>query len=557
MRRSAPALVAHLLAVCLAPLAVACFGESKVVRVYDGRIVEGKFVSSDAYAAYLRGALAEEAGDLRAALSAYEQASHEDDADPEPLTRVGDVWCRLNPSSPGADDAFARALRIDNAYAPALAAQARCLAARGKPADAFAIASQIAPTDRKSANVEALLIRLAAARPGGAADRQMRERAIALTVASGESPAAWDALIAWARAKSDAELLARGLEGLIHVAPARSAEVETGVLELLGIGQTALARRVAARLADTPVERGGRGIHDPTAARLAIDDAILGGDLERARRRATRGHVALSEVAARALILERPELASTLARSVLSADPNVGGARMVLLALLAREGASPVTADAAPPKTGPTDRPAAACVLVLAERLASSSSPEVARTWASSVGAEPMAPHDPSLGPLAVDLAARGVIPEASLPVELRLELAARRREVPPPVDVALLDKQVVDAKHALLWHLLVDPAGAQTQRLLSRMYGAADRDPIIGFALARAALAAAPGEPKTTDAWAPVLRAIAVAPSHPLILAVALEVAKRGGRAEDVPPARARLLAVARTPAEHELARE
>jgi hypothetical protein len=88
-------------------------------------------------------------------------------------------------------------------------------------------------------------------------------------------------------------------------------------------------------------------------------------------------------------------------------------------------------------------------------------------------------------------------------------------------------------------------------------MHGAAERDPIVGFALARAALAGAPGVPGKSDAWAPVLRAIAAEPSHPLLLAVAVEIAKKAGRAEDVPPARARLMAVARTPAERALAAE
>ena len=53
---------------------VACGSESKVVRVYDGRIVEGAYVPAEAYAAYLKGVLAEEAGDLRSALSSYELA---------------------------------------------------------------------------------------------------------------------------------------------------------------------------------------------------------------------------------------------------------------------------------------------------------------------------------------------------------------------------------------------------------------------------------------------------------------------------------------------------
>ncbi|MBX3205980.1 MAG: hypothetical protein KF764_12990 [Labilithrix sp.] len=541
----------------LASLGIGCAGESRVVRVYDGRIVEGAYVPPEAYAAYLKGVLAEEAGDLRSALAAYELSAREDDEDPEPLTRIGDVRCRLDPKNKGADEALARALRIDRSYAPAIAAKARCAAARGEPAEGVAIVGTIAVEDRTSAGLEALFVRLAAARADSAADRQARERAIALTLASGEDPVAWEALVAWGRGKADGELFARGLEGMLAVAPLRSREVEAGALELLGVGQAGLARRVAARVADAPTELGVGAVSDPTVARLAIDEAILSGDVERAERRATRGHVALSEVAARALILERPELAARVARSVLGADPSAGGAAMVLAALAAR-GPSPASgAFALPRGKDTTDRPSAACVLVLAERLAALDTPETARLWAARVAPAPMAPHDPVTGPLAVDLAARGVIPEAALPLELRVELAARRREPPPPVDAAAVDKNVVDAKHALLWHLLIDPTGAPAKALLSRMYGAADRDPIVGFALGRATLASVRGAPGASDAWGPALRAIAASPSHPLLLAVALEIAKRGGRAEDLPPARARLMAVARTPAERALAAE
>jgi hypothetical protein len=561
--------VAKLGALGLAALGLAalgCGGEAKVVRVYDGRIVEGGFVPAEAYAAYLRGVLAENAGDLRSALAAYEQAAQADDEDPEPLSRIGDVRCKLDPSSKGADEALGRALRIDSTYAPALAAKARCAAARGNPAEGAAIVAQIAPADRQSASLEALFVRLAAAAPDSPALRAARQRAIALTLASGDDPVAWDALIAWGRGKADGELLARGLEGLIRVAPLRSREVEAGALELLGIGHAGLARRVAARLPDTPPDLGIGGIHDPTVARLAIDEAILAGDLDRAERRATRGHVALSEVAARALILERPELAATAARHVVGADPNAGCAAMVLTALAARGASGPdaatlasFAAERARTKMPPTDEPAAACILVVAERLAVLGNVEAARQWTARVASRggSLTPHDPVTGPLAVELAARGVINERGLPLELRLELAARRREAPPAVDTAAVERQVVDAKHALLWHLLVDPNGTPARTMLSRMSGAADRDPIIGFALARAALAAAPSAPSTSELWAPVLRAIAASPSHPLLLAIAVEIAQKGGRAEDVPPARARLMAVAQTPAERALATE
>jgi tetratricopeptide (TPR) repeat protein len=538
-----------------------CSSDPKVVRVYDGHIVEGPFVPSEAYASYLKGVLAEEAGDLRSALAAYEQSIREDDEDPEPFTRIGDVRCKIDPTNKGADEALGRALRLDKTYAPALAAQARCAAARGQSADAVAFAERGVAEDGTNPAMQSLLVRLAAQRPDSAlADRRAKERAIALTLASGEHPAAWEALITWGRSKSDPEFLARGLEGLLRVAPMRSTEVEAGALELLGVGQTNLARRVAASIADAPASLGVVGPRDPTVARLAIDDAILHStDPARAERRATRGHVPLSEVAARALILERPDLAGTIARSILAADPNAGCASMVVAAITAREGKPPHSADRAAAahssKDGPTDRPAAACVLVLAERIAALGDVESARVWAARVAPSPMVPHDPVIGPLAVDLAARGVLTPNALPLELRLELAARRREPPPAVDANATTNNAVDQKHMLLFHVLVDPGGTPARSLLKKMQNASDRDPIVGFSLARAAIATL--SPQKGDAWAPVFRAIAAAPAHPLLLAAAVDIAKRGGRAEDVPPARARLMAVARTPAERALAGE
>ena len=106
------------------------------------------------------------------------------------------------------------------------------------------------------------------------------------------------------------------------------------------------------------------------------------------------------------------------------------------------------------------------------------------------------------------------------VPAEVRLELAARRSEAPRGIDPSTL----VDDKHRLLWHALVDPASASTRDLLRKLAPSAERDPIIAFAMARAALAS----PASTSTWAPVRRAIAAGPGNPLLVAVAREIAKR-----------------------------
>src|SRR5262245_29694873 len=96
-----PRLAARITRFCAALIglgvAAGCGGRATVVRVYDGRIVEEAAVAPDAYAEYLRGALAEEKGDLRTALSHYERVLAFDDEDAEVFARIGDVRCRLDP----------------------------------------------------------------------------------------------------------------------------------------------------------------------------------------------------------------------------------------------------------------------------------------------------------------------------------------------------------------------------------------------------------------------------------------------------------------------------
>lgn len=464
-----------------------CLGSSSVVRVYDGRVVPGSFVAPEAYSAYLEGVLAEENGDLKGALAKYELAAREDDEDPEPLTKVGDLRCRIDPKSRAAGEAFANALRIDRAYAPALAARARCEAARGEPRAALETMARLGAEDRTSAAIEAVLVGLTAQREG---DPAGRERAIALTLASDE-PVAWDALVTWARAKGDAELVARGLENLVRAAPMRQGDVEKGALDLAGSGQVTLARRVAGAIADATT--GATGPRDETVARLAIDDAIL-GDPAKIARRAVRGHVPLAEAAARALLLERGAVAVTLANEVRAADPSSGCAAMVLAAAAAREGKPFAT------KVRPADAPAPACTLAFAERLAAVQ-PDAARAW--MVGTASPSPRDPVTSPIAVELAVRGVLAEATLPMELRLEVAAHRHGAPPPVDPDAVARMA--PKHALLWYALAAPQSEPVRRLAERLAGAVERDPVVGFAVARVL----PSEK--------VERALASAPPHPL----------------------------------------
>ena len=402
-------------------LCAGCGAEPRVVRVYDGKLVEGRFVTPDGYAAFLRGMLAEESGDLKGALTAYAVAADEDDDDAEIFTRLGEVRCKIDPKDTDADRAFARALKLDPTYAGAIAGKGRCALARGRNDEAADLARRAAAQDPKNVELEALAVRAEAFRGGNAA---ARERAIALTLAHGEYAAAWDALIAWGRARRDAELVARGLGGLLRAAPTRSVEVEKGAVALLDGGEPALARRIAAMVADAPRDLGVVGPRDATVARLAVDEALARGDRLTALARATRGHVPLAEVAARALLLEHPDIATAIVTTVADADPGSSGAQMVKAAL--RSGA--VVAAASPAKGRPdpadrgraSDQPPEICALIFADRLAAAAGTEVARAWLAHITRTPMAAHDPLAGPLAVDLAERGVLPITELPAELR-----------------------------------------------------------------------------------------------------------------------------------------
>jgi hypothetical protein len=392
---------------------LACGSEPRVVRVYDGRIVEGRYVSPEAYAAFLRGVLAEESGDLRGAVAAYAVAVDEDEDDAEIMARIGEARCKLDPKDAHADRAFDAALKRDPTSASALAAKGRCALLRGRSDEAFDLAKRAAAQDPANVGLEAFVVRAAA----GRIDPSARERAVALTLVHGESSVAWDALIAWGRAHHDAQLVTRGLEGLVHAAPARSLEVERGAAALLEAGELPLARRLACAITDAPREMGVVGPRDPTVARLAVDEALVRGDRAVALARATRGHVSLAEVAARALVLDKKEIAGAIATSVADADPGASGAIMVRLALNASAASSgKVKAEVL---AHITDQPPELCALVFADRLAAVAGADVARQWLARITRTPMAARDPLGGPLAKDLAERGVLPVTALPTEL------------------------------------------------------------------------------------------------------------------------------------------
>ncbi len=521
-----------------AALAVqACGASPDVVRVVDGRLVAGAFVEPEVYASFLRGAIAEAAGDLAGALAAYAETAERDPSDPEVWTRIGDVRCRMRASDEGAERAISRALAIDSGYAPAWEARARCATLRDPTGGARAAAEAALRASREDPRAIAPQLVLARAAESSGDVAAARDRLVALTLVHRESVAAWEALAAWGRAHDDSVLMARALAEAVRHSPGQRRAFGDRAVKLAGEGEAQAARVVAA----AAVDADGPGV-SPAAARLALDAAISEGDVEQVRLRATRGRLGLEEAAARALLLGDRRMARQLAAPVAAADPKAAGARMVLAAAgdldpadLARvfQGA----------KAPAGDVPFAA-VAAFAERLADVVGVDAARRFAVATGGPTGEPGDPLLARAAAELAARGVMDGATLPVDARIELAARQRTLSPdPADGE------VDPRHRLLALSLLRPQSPEALAFARALSPAARRDGMIASALAKIALARGT-PPDAVEAG----RLGAIDPRDPIAAAAALDVAKTRGDERAIIPARARMTALARTPAERAL---
>jgi tetratricopeptide (TPR) repeat protein len=521
---------------------VGCASTGKVTRVMDGRVLEGKVIQPEGYSAFLRGALAEEAGQLPAALAAYSQAASLDADDPEVWSRLGEVRCRLSPKDPDADTAFTRALKADKAYEPALEARARCAALRGNGSQARADEERAAAADPRAPAPQALL-----AGGGGEGAEAARVRLIALTLLHGTDPVAWDALAAWGVAHRDPEIVARALVEISRIAPTRKWELGGRAVALAGDGNLPQARALAAALVDAPGDRSSGGEKPspatiPLVARLAVDEALARRDVDAARRRATSAHLGLDVAAGRALLLGEPELARDLAEPVVLADPGAMGARIALATAAARLGKDSFgqTLDLA--RSGRLGTAVVVeALLPFAKVVEGVASPEVARRVLEGSKVS-LLPGDALVTSTAVDLAAAGVLREDDLPTDARIELAARLSSPLPVIDA----NAGVDARHLLFAWALEKPHETATVDLARRLGGAAVRDPLVAVALAR--LSIAQGWALAPNALDPLL---AVDPADPILAAAALDLAKRSGDARAIAPARARLAALARTPRE------
>lgn len=517
-----------LIAALLAPMACSKY---QVTRVVDGQIMNGEYIQPEAYASFLRGAIAEEAHDFRGALVAYEEAARLDGESPEVWTRVSSVRCALNPHDSGARWASSRAIALDADYAPAWAARAKCDLARGEDqvgAERDALRAADDEPRAVTPQVELAILEEKHLR----SPEMARNRLIALTLMHGSSAVAWDALASWAKGHGDALLRARAYGEVARRAPLRRAALAEEVKLLAGEGELPAARMLAGLLLDAPGAgdrtSGGPGTPPaavPLVARLAVDEAILAGNVDRVRRRATSAHLALDEVGGRALLLEMPSMAQELVGPLAAGDPGSSGARLVLAvaaydlhdpAEIARAlGPQESHGSVAPVET------AASALLPFVRLVARSMSSEDAHTVIDAMVPAPLVDGDPLVVPVAADLAARGVMARTTLPPDALIELAIRTHTRLPPTS----DRQ--DARHTLLALAWEKPEAPETQSLLHHLASAVGHDPLVTVAAARIAFTQGQVPDGTVE------RLMALGPLDPILLATALEIAeKRGGSA-------------------------
>jgi tetratricopeptide (TPR) repeat protein len=513
------------ISLALTLVAAGCAHEATVDRSYEGHVVAGRFIEPETYAAFLRGAIAEAAGDAGEALTAYSRAERLDPGRPEIWTRIGAVRCAANPRDAGADAAFERALAVDDADATVWAEKAKCARIRGDEIGARAAAGRAS-----RASLGASPSRLA--RPDlGESDEAKEDSLVAFTVAAHLPHAALRALVAWGESHGEIALWARALVALARIAPLERDEVAQSAEALAGLGAVGPARLVAAAAVDASEQP--LSSRYPLAARLAVDEAVARRDPQGVRERATRAHLALDEVAARALLAGDAAMARELASTLVRADPRDDGARVVIAA---------VEGSAAPMRT--RNRGAAggqvsgAAWIALAATRVHARSSERAQVFAG-IDHQAIVAGDELVERPAAELASRGLVDPTELSADAGIELRVLRGGLPGE-GWALPPPGAVDARHEYLALALAQPSAGRTRELGERLTHLNPDDRIVVVARSLVLLASgAPIPPATAQTL------LARDSADPLIAAAALRVAEKTGEFDIAKRARAALTAL------------
>ena len=277
-------MLGRLLAALLVFLAAACGGGPQVARIVDGHLVQGRFVQPEAYAAYLSGVIHENRGDLLAAEAAYVEAIRYDPHGAEIWARIGAVRCARGMVTP-ALDAFRRADEIDPETEEVWTARARCHLGLGQTDLALAAALRAVALDPDRPDPIVLLARIL------------------------EHAGRLDEALLW-------------MDGLVLRDPS-SAPAQRAMVDLAArTGDD--PRRLAAMRALEQIR--GDGFAKATIS--DVDDALLRGDTERARRLAVAAGVVGGALALRAVALGQSGFAREQAEIAAGADPSDSDARI-------------------------------------------------------------------------------------------------------------------------------------------------------------------------------------------------------------------------------------
>ena len=335
--------------------AAGCASSSAVTRSVGGRLVRGRFVTDDAYAAYLRGALLEAQGNREAALVAYTEGARHDPDSPELLTKIGALICQRQDSEGNAVDAksgaaFDRAAALDPAYEEAWTERARCLLRRGRLGEAERAARIAVSLDPERVETAVLLALVLERQERNDEASQWLQGLVARSPSSIE---AQEAMAAFAERTHD---------------EARRAGAERALAEL------------GARVDRIPTARVRPSVAD-------VDAAIARGAFDDARRIALAARVSSGALALRAAAVGAASFAQAQAELVLAADPGDADARVAaaVAADLLRDDDALLRAMSAPPTSRATISPLAG--LLMGELLERRVGSDAKRAWIDALGA--------------------------------------------------------------------------------------------------------------------------------------------------------------------------
>jgi len=278
-------------------------------------VIEGRFIDEDAYAAVLRGAIAEASGRYDEAVLAYESAGREDQADPLVLMRLGAARCARDPKDARADKAFAKAAELPGALPSLPMERAICAERRAQPRT----------RDEWLARARTLGADTATKGLGPGTDPDV---ALAGTIESSTPDDALWSVFTWAMEKQRTDLALYAAMTAVRGPVSPGARGEQAVVLLADHAESALATEVAFGLfrRDAPLgPEGRRRVLDALLRRGAGPQEIDGA--------LPRLHFDDVSAAARALLLGQDALARALVARRLAAEPSLGPACGVALAL--------------------------------------------------------------------------------------------------------------------------------------------------------------------------------------------------------------------------------